>query len=135
MMENSSTPRLYLIGAGPGDPDLITMKAVKVLRQADVILYDALASKELLAYAKAGCKLISVGKRRGRASASQDEINELIVKNAYRYSCVVRLKGGDPFVFGRGHEEWEYAAQHGIDVTYIPGISSSISGPAAAGIH
>lgn len=133
-MENSRIPTLYLIGAGPGDPELITMKAVKILRQADVILYDALASKELLAYAKSGCKLIDVGKRKGKMSASQESIHSLIVKNAYQHDCVVRLKGGDPFVFGRGHEEWEHAAQHGIDVVYIPGISSSIAGPAAAGI-
>src|SRR5688572_4587065 len=133
-MEKTNTPKLYLVGAGPGDPDLITVKAVKILQQADVILYDALASKELLGYAKAGCKLIDVGKRRGKASASQNDINELIVKNAYRYSNVVRLKGGDPFVFGRGHEEWEYVAQHGIEVIYVPGISSAISGPASVGI-
>jgi uroporphyrin-III C-methyltransferase len=133
-MENSHIPKLFLIGAGPGDPDLITIKAVKILQQADVILYDALASKELLAYAKEGCKLINVGKRRGKTSATQEDINELIVRSAYSHSCVVRLKGGDPFVFGRGHEEWEYAAQHGIEVTYIPGISSSISGPASVGI-
>lgn len=133
-MENSQTSKLYLVGAGPGDPDLITVKAVKILRQADVILYDALASKELLAYAKPGCKLINVGKRKGKASASQDDINAQIVKSAYAHSCVVRLKGGDPFVFGRGHEEWEYAAQHGIEVIYIPGISSAVSGPAYVGI-
>ena len=133
-MEKSQTPRLYLVGAGPGDPDLITVKAVKILQEADVILYDALAAKELLNYARPGCKLINVGKRKGKVSASQHDINELIVKSAYRYSCIVRLKGGDPFVFGRGHEEWEYAAQHGIAVTYIPGISSSVSGPASVGI-
>jgi uroporphyrin-III C-methyltransferase len=133
-MEKTNTPKLYLVGAGPGDPDLITVKAVKILQQADVILYDALASKELLGYAKPGCKMIDVGKRKGKTSASQKDINELIVKNAYRYSNVVRLKGGDPFVFGRGHEEWEYVAQHGIEVVYVPGISSAISGPASVGI-
>src|SRR5215216_2516615 len=129
-----SIPRLTLVGAGPGDPELITLKAVKVLQQADVILYDALASLELLNYARKGCKLIDVGKRKGKTSATQEEINRLIVTNAYQYNNVVRLKGGDPFVFGRGHEEWEYAAQHGIEVDYIPGISSSISAPASAGI-
>jgi uroporphyrin-III C-methyltransferase len=134
MAFNPTKSKLTLIGAGPGDPDLITVKAVKALQQADAILYDALAAPELLRYAKPTCKLISVGKRRGKPSANQEDINDLIVKTSYQYDNVVRLKGGDPFVFGRGHEEWEYAASHGIDVEYIPGISSSISGPAAVGI-
>jgi uroporphyrin-III C-methyltransferase len=134
MTEASHKARLTLVGAGPGDPELISLKAVKALQQADAILFDALAAPELLAYAKAGCKLINVGKRKGKVSASQDHINELIVTHAYKYNNVVRLKGGDPFVFGRGHEEWEYAAQHGIEVEYIPGISSSIAAPASVGI-
>jgi uroporphyrin-III C-methyltransferase len=134
MAEASTKARLTLVGAGPGDPELISLKAVKALQQADAILYDALAAPELLGYAKKGCKLINVGKRKGKMSASQDDINKLIVTCAYQYNSVVRLKGGDPFVFGRGHEEWEYAAQHGIEVEYIPGISSSIAAPASVGI-
>lgn len=127
--------KLTLIGAGPGDPELITVKAVKALQRADAILYDALAAPELLSYASAGCQLIYVGKRKGKlSSATQDEINDLIVATAHQYRNVVRLKGGDPFVFGRGHEEWEYAAKRDIEVEYIPGISSSISAPASAGI-
>lgn len=127
-------PTLYIIGGGPGDPELITLKAVKALRQADVILYDALVSDELLAYAKTSCKLVYVGKRKGSKEFSQDEINDLIVFYASRVSSVVRLKGGDPFVFGRGHEELEYASRRGINVEVIPGISSALAAPAAAGI-
>ena len=135
MTEASHKPKLTLVGAGPGDPELITLKAVKALQQADAILYDALAAPELLNYAREGCQLIYVGKRKGKlSSATQEEINELIVTSAFQYKNVVRLKGGDPFVFGRGHEEWEYAAKRGIEVEYIPGISSSISAPASAGI-
>lgn len=134
MAETSHKARLTLVGAGPGDPELISLKAVKALQQADAILYDALAAPELLGYAKKGCKLINVGKRKGKVSASQHDINALIVTTAYQYNNVVRLKGGDPFVFGRGHEEWEHAAQHGIEVEYIPGISSSIAAPASVGI-
>jgi uroporphyrin-III C-methyltransferase len=126
--------RLILVGAGPGDPELITMKAVKAIRQAEVILYDALVSKELLEYASPSCILVSVGKRKGKTSTSQETIHALILKYTRDYNCVVRLKGGDPFVFGRGHEEWEFAAGHGVDVSYIPGISSSIAAAASAGI-
>lgn len=127
-------PTLYIIGGGPGDPELITLKGVKALKKADVILYDALVSDRLLTYAKADSKLVFVGKRKGKKELSQDEINELIVFYASRVSCVVRLKGGDPFVFGRGHEELEYAARRGIRVEVIPGISSALAAPASASI-
>jgi uroporphyrin-III C-methyltransferase len=93
---------LYIVG---GDPDLITVKASRVLRQADVVLYDALVSAELLEVAKPHFKLISVGKRKGSMEFSQEEINQLLVFYVSRLPCVVRLKGGDPYVFGRGHEE------------------------------
>ena len=121
---------LYIIGGGPGDPELITVKAVKALKKADVILYDALVSDQLLSYARQDCKLIYVGKRKGKKELSQEEINELIVFYASRVSCVVRLKGGDPYVFGRGHEELEYATRRGITVEVIPGISSALAAPA-----
>jgi uroporphyrin-III C-methyltransferase len=127
-------PTLSIVGAGPGDPELITVKGLKALQEADVILYDALVSKVLLEYARPLCKLVYVGKRRGKKEFSQDEINQLIVFYATRFRFVVRLKGGDPNVFGRGHEELEYASRCGISVNVIPGISSAIAAPAAAGI-
>lgn len=126
-------PRLTVVGAGPGDPELITLKAIKALQEADVVLYDALVATELLAYCKPSCEQIYVGKRPGE-SHSQDAINFLIIEKAYMYGHVVRLKGGDPFVFGRGMEELTYAQQFGLLTSYIPGISSSIAAPASAGI-
>jgi uroporphyrin-III C-methyltransferase len=126
--------KLILVGAGPGDPDLISVKGLKALQKADVLLYDALVAKELLHHAPAGCKMIYVGKRKGKKEFPQEEINRLLVFYAQRYSCVVRLKGGDPNVFGRGHEEAVFAAQHHVPVELIPGISSAIAAPAAAGI-
>jgi uroporphyrin-III C-methyltransferase len=125
---------LKLVGAGPGDPELISVKGMKALSKADVILYDALVSKELFSYAKPGCKLVYVGKRKGKKEFPQDEINKLLVFYATRFENVVRLKGGDPNVFGRGHEEFEFVSRHGIDVDLIPGISSAIAAPSAAGI-
>lgn len=122
--------QLSLVGAGPGDPELITLKGIRSIQAADVILYDALVNEELLNYAPKNIPKIYVGKRAGKHSSSQDEINRLIVENAYKYGHVVRLKGGDSFVFGRGHEELEYAESFGIKVNVIPGISSSISVPA-----
>jgi len=116
-------PKLTLIGAGPGDPELITIKAVHALESADVVLYDALVAPELLQYAQAAVH-IPVGKRAGKASVSQDTINALIVESAHRYGHVVRLKGGDPFVFGRGFEEKEFAEIHGIETAVVLGISS-----------
>ncbi len=120
-------PFLSLVGAGPGDPELITLKGVKTLKQADVVLYDALTHPELLNHAPAKALKISVGKRAGHHSLKQEEINDLIVKNALEYGHVVRLKGGDPFVFGRGYEEIEYAESFGIETAVIPGLSSATS--------
>lgn len=125
--------RLTLIGAGPGDPELITLKGIKALGQADVVLYDALISNELLDYAPHAIK-VYVGKRKGFHKHSQDEINKMIVNYAYENGHVVRLKGGDPFVFGRGSEEIDYAENYGIPNTIIPGISSSIAVPSSIGI-
>jgi uroporphyrin-III C-methyltransferase len=122
-------PKLTVVGAGPGDPELITLKAIKALKAADVVLYDALSADELLDYCKEGAEKIYVGKKPGE-SHSQDAINFMIVEKAYMYGHVVRLKGGDPFIFGRGMEELEYAKQFGLETAYIPGISSSV---AAAG--
>lgn len=127
-------PKLTLAGAGLGDPELITIKAIRALETADVILYDALVNKKILQNARKGSKLIYVGKRKGKHSLSQDEINRLIVQEALLHGHVVRLKGGDPFVFGRGFEELLYAENFGIPTEYIPGISSAIAAPGLAGI-
>ena len=125
--------RLTVVGAGPGDVELITIKAIKALKQADVVLYDALVDTELLTYAPQA-EQIFVGKRRGCYSYQQEQINDLIVSRAKSYGHVVRLKGGDPFVFGRGSEEMEYAARQGLEVAIVPGISSCLSVPAAQNI-
>jgi len=127
-------PKLTLVGAGPGDPDLITVKGIKALAEADVVLYDALVNVELLTYAPGRSKQLFVGKRAGMHSAQQQEINRLIVKYAKSRGHVVRLKGGDPFVFGRGLEEVEHAAAHGIPTFVVPGISSAMSVPALSNI-
>jgi len=118
-----------LVGAGPGDPDLITLKAVKALKTADVVLYDALVNEELLQYAPESATKVYVGKRSGDHSYSQDAVNKLMIDYAVNYGHVVRLKGGDPFVFGRGFEELDYAASYSIPAQIIPGISSSIGVP------
>lgn len=132
-MKANEERKVTLIGAGPGDPDLITVKGVKALEKANVVLYDALINRELLEYAP-NAKKIFVGKRKDFHRYSQDEINELIVKSAYEYGNVVRLKGGDPFVFGRGSEEVEYIESFGIETEVVSGISSSMAVPASQGI-
>ncbi|MBM1108147.1 uroporphyrinogen-III C-methyltransferase [Aurantibacter crassamenti] len=124
---------LTVVGAGPGDVELITLKAIKALQNADVVLYDALVDVALLKYAEKA-ELIFVGKRKGCYSYQQEQINELIVERAKSGGHVVRLKGGDPFVFGRGAEEMEYAAKHGLAVAMVPGVSSALSVPAAQNI-
>jgi uroporphyrin-III C-methyltransferase len=119
-----ATSELILVGAGPGDPELITVKAWRALQRAVVILYDHLANKELLAMAPPGCECICVGKRPYRAAITQEEIHRMIREKAAEGGCIIRLKGGDPFVFGRGFEEVLFARQLGLRVTYIPGITS-----------
>jgi uroporphyrin-III C-methyltransferase len=130
----SKDPRVTLVGAGPGDPDLITVKGINAIRNADVVLFDALVSTDIIALIPEGIPALSVGKRAGEHSYSQDEINELIVELAYAYGHVVRLKGGDPFVFGRGSEEIHFARKHGVEVSIVPGISSAIAVPGSIGI-
>jgi len=134
MATYSREPRLTLVGAGPGDPELITLKGIRALQEADAVLYDALVDESLLKFAPAYAEKIYVGKKPGHHSLKQEEINQYIVQYALSHGHVVRLKGGDPFVFGRGHEEIHYAAQFGISSRVIPGISSAIAAPAAAGI-
>lgn len=131
----SVTPsKLYLVGAGPGDPELITLKALKAIQKAEVILYDALVNVELLELAKPQSIRIFVGKRKGCKAYTQEEIHDAILEYSQKYTHIVRLKGGDPFVFGRGGEEWNLALAHGMEVEYVPGISSSIAVAGLAGI-
>lgn len=127
----ASKPFLSLVGAGPGDPEMITLKAINAIRKADVILYDALINESLLDYARPDAVTKFVGKRYGCHALSQDEINTLIVEMALAHGHVIRLKGGDPFVFGRAAEEILAARQHGIEVEIIPGISSAVAVPAS----
>lgn len=129
----TNKPKLTIVGAGPGDVELITLKAVKALENADVVLYDALVNEELLQYAKQA-EIVFVGKRFGCHAYSQDQINDLIVSMAQKYGHVVRLKGGDPFVFGRGSEEIDFAQQFDIETAIVPGISSALGVPASNGI-
>lgn len=119
-------PKVTLVGAGPGDPELISLKGIKAIKAADVILYDALVDESLLDFAHENCTKVYVGKRAEQLSTSQDQINQLLVDYALTHGHVVRLKGGDPFVFGRGGEELDFINQYDIETAVIPGISSSI---------
>ena len=133
-MLNTIKPKVTLVGAGPGDPDLLTLKGAKALAEANVVLYDALANEEILAYAPKNAIRIFVGKKIGNHAYTQDQINQLIVDNALTYGNVVRLKGGDPFIFGRGSEEIEFIESFGIETVVVPGISSVVAVPASQGI-
>jgi len=134
-MENNQTKnKLIIAGAGPGDPDLISVKALNTIKNADVILYDALINPLLLNNTKEDCIKIFVGKRANKHLVSQEEINNLCVEYARIYRTVLRLKGGDPFIFGRGFEELDYARNMGIEVEIIPGISSATSLTGLSGI-
>jgi uroporphyrin-III C-methyltransferase len=127
------TGKVFLVGAGPGDPELLTLKAAKALRSADVVLHDDLVSAEILRLIPATAELVSVGKRAGQKSTPQTEINGLLVEYAINGRQVVRLKGGDPFIFGRGGEELEALRHAGIEVEVVPGITAALG--AAAGIQ
>jgi uroporphyrin-III C-methyltransferase len=129
-----ATGSVHLVGGGPGDPGLITARGLELLRGADVVVHDRLIGPELLSEAPAGAELIDVGKGPGHVACSQDEINALIVDHARRGRTVVRLKGGDPFVFGRGSEEAAACRAAGVPVFVVPGVTSAVAGPAAAGI-
>jgi uroporphyrinogen III methyltransferase/synthase len=134
MTDKTKPGKVYIIGAGPGDPGLITLKAVECLRLADVVIYDNLVNEELLKYAPIHSRIIYAGKKGGDHTLSQDRINELLAKEARGGSTVARLKGGDPFVFGRGGEEAEVLAAEGIPFEVVPGVTSAIAVPAYAGI-
>ncbi|MEX0770902.1 MAG: uroporphyrinogen-III C-methyltransferase [Balneolaceae bacterium] len=136
-MERSSfqpAGTVFLIGAGPGEPDLITVRGADILKRADVIVYDRLANPDLLSLTKESSEHIYVGKRPGKPSVSQDQINRILISKAGENKTVARLKGGDPFVFGRGSEECEALAREEIPYEVIPGVSSAIAAPAYAGI-
>ena len=126
--------KVIIAGAGPGDPELLTLKSLRAIERADIILYDALIHTEILKAAKPGCEFIFVGKRKGCHELPQQTINELLVKYSQKYGLVLRLKGGDPYVFGRGFEEYSSLISKGIDVEVIPGVSSAISGASCVGI-
>ncbi len=125
---------VYLVGAGPGDPELITVRGLRLLRSADVVAHDRLVAPELLSEVRAGAEVINVGKVPGFQRFGQDRINQLLIARARAGKIVVRLKGGDPFVFGRGGEESAACVQARIPCFVIPGVSSAVAGPAAAGI-
>jgi uroporphyrin-III C-methyltransferase len=134
MTPASTLPRVTLVGAGPGDPELLTIKAVKAIRRATVLLVDDLVSDGVLRYARASARIVRVGKRGGCASTPQAFIHKLMVAEARRGERVVRLKGGDPFVFGRGGEECDALRAAGIQVDVVSGLTAGIAGPAAIGI-
>ena len=131
---STSQPHVYLVGAGPGDPELLTFKAAKAIAAATVLLVDDLVSDAVLAHATPTARIVHVGKRGGCQSTPQAFIQKLMVQEALAGECVVRLKGGDPFIFGRGAEELDYAKQFGIETYMVPGISSALAVPAYQGI-
>ncbi len=126
--------KVYLVGAGPGDSKLLTLRAAELLSKADVVIYDRLVGKSILRLAPKSAKRIYVGKRSGKHEVPQDKINELLVKTSHEGKTVVRLKGGDPFLFGRGGEEAEVLAENKITFEMVPGVTSAVAAPEYAGI-
>lgn len=126
--------KVYLVGAGPGDPGLLTIKGKTLIENADVVIYDALVSPQILELIPEKTEKINAGKRKGRHSLLQEETTELLIEKAYTHTVIVRLKGGDPFIFGRGGEEMEDLKKAGVSVEIVPGITSGISAPAYCGI-
>ena len=132
MGSGTTTGTVYLVGAGPGDPELLTLRAARRLARAELVVHDGLVDPAILALARPGARLVSVAKRRARHTMPQDEINALLVREARAGSDVVRLKGGDPFIFGRGGEEAEACRAAGVPVEVVPGISAALGAAAAA---
>lgn len=132
--QNEFVGKVYLVGAGPGDPGLFTLKGKTLLECADVVIYDALVSPEILAMINPQAEKINAGKRKGMHSLLQEETTQLMIEKAQVHAIVVRLKGGDPFIFGRGGEEMEELISAGVSVEVVPGITSGIAAPAYAGI-
>ena len=133
-MSCSPLGTVYLVGAGPGDPDLLTVKAHRLLEQCDALVYDSLVPREVLDLVPDACERHFVGKRRGHHSVPQPSTNAVLVELASRHRCIVRLKGGDPFLFGRGGEEAAHLVRHGVAVEVVPGVTAGIAAPAYAGI-
>lgn len=133
-MKDLTEGKVYLIGAGPGDPELLTLKALRLLQSADVIVYDRLVSPEIMSLIPRGARLIDVGKMPKCHKVPQDQINTILVQEAKRGLCVVRLKGGDPLIFGRGSEEAAELRLHGIAVEYVPGITSAQGAACSTGV-
>ncbi len=126
--------KVYLVGAGPGNPDLMTLKAVKTLKRADVVIYDSLVTKDVMKNVPSSAKKIFVGKRPGSHTMPQNKINRIMIEKAREGKTVVRLKGGDPFLFGRGGEETQDLRKQGIKFEIVPGVTSALAAPAYAGI-
>ncbi len=133
-MEEKRKGKVYLVGAGPGDPELITVKGLKLIQQADAIVYDFLIDQRLLSFAKKGAELICAGKSSSHHTMKQEEINRLLAEKTKEHSIVVRLKNGDPYVFGRGAEEAAHLAQQEIPFEVVSGVSSAVAVPASAGV-
>ncbi len=133
-MKERKKGKVYLVGAGPGDPELITVKGLRLIQQADAIVYDFLIDQRLLSFARKGAELICAGKSSSRHTMKQEEINRLLAEKAKEHSIVVRLKNGDPYVFGRGAEEAAHLAEQEIPFEVVSGVSSAVAVPASAGV-
>ncbi|RYV03752.1 uroporphyrinogen-III C-methyltransferase [Shewanella sp. OPT22] len=134
LTDNGAKGKVYIVGAGPGDPDLLTLKAWRLIKQADVVLYDALVSDEIMELVNCNCEVIAVGKRSGKHSAAQEDINQLLITKAFHHKKVVRLKGGDPYIFGRGGEEVSTLVAAEIDFEVVPAVTAAAGASAYAGI-
>lgn len=133
-MISEARGKVYLVGGGPGDPELLTLKAVRIISQADVILYDQLLNPEVLRHARADAELFFVGKKKGDHTFKQSEINKLLYELSARYRVVARLKGGDPLTFGRGGEEYEHLVRRGVECEIVPGITSAVATSSSFGL-